>query len=110
VWGEVQDRNGVPKTRPLLVIRPLPIVGAGHLWCLAISTDTTEDPADPGIEMPWAADGSDPSGLMKWCRVILTWRVSVLLTDAKLGGTVTREFFEKAIEFRERFLAFGPSK
>jgi hypothetical protein len=67
----------------MLVIDPLPVVRAGYLWCLAISTDPKEDPADPGIEMPWAADGSDPSGLQKWCRVILRWRVPILPADAK---------------------------
>ena len=111
VWvPNVPDRSGnaKPQPRPLLVIEPAPANRQSQLCCLAISTNPTEDPADPAIEMPWDAKDGGSTGLFEWCRVVLLWFVPVDQANVeRQSGAVDLAFLARVMEERQRALDFG---
>jgi hypothetical protein len=95
IWARVADRNGIVKSepRPLLVMLTHPTEKRADLFCLAISTRTGADPADPYVVMPWDEKTGSTTGLFTWCAVVLFWPVFVPQANVvRVSGSVSLDF------------------
>jgi hypothetical protein len=104
IWAVCPDRSGKnAKLRPLIVLEVL----QPRLRCLCISTDPQNDPRDPTMEISWSADGSAPTGLLAWCRVVLLWQEWIEpVRVVKITGTESKVYLRDLIEKRQVAIDF----
>ena len=91
VWVEIVDPQGRnPKLRPAVIVSATEAIQeGGQVWCVAVSSQLDEAPAEEQVELPWHRDGHPRTQLRQRCAAVCSWLVPVSLDAIRqYAGTV----------------------
>ncbi len=95
IWAEIADANGIPKSRPAVIITPDDKITAGGTFQVVAVTSTMADPLPADhVLLPWHAQGHPRTGLNRECAAVCSWLANISDKDVQsISGRVAGPIF-----------------
>ena len=95
VWAELSDANGIPKSRPAVIITPDDQITPGGAFQVVAITSTLASPLPADhVLLPWHAQGHPRTGLNRKCAAVCSWLATISEKDIQsISGRVPGSIF-----------------